>query len=75
MSAVFGQVCVAINRWFDTDLSLDRECPLRWLPERRSLKFYQANVFTSQPFGGNPVAVFPEAEGSATMSFSRSLAR
>jgi len=32
-------------------------------PERRSLKFYQADVFTSQPFGGNPVAVFPEAQG------------
>ena len=32
-------------------------------PERRSLKFYQADVFTSQPFGGNPVAVFPEAHG------------
>jgi trans-2,3-dihydro-3-hydroxyanthranilate isomerase len=33
------------------------------VPERRSLKFYQADVFTAQPFGGNPVAVFPEAEG------------
>ena len=33
------------------------------LPERRALKFYQADVFTSQPFGGNPVAVVPEAEG------------
>lgn len=33
------------------------------LPERRSLKFYQADVFTAQPFGGNPVAVFPEAQG------------
>lgn len=32
-------------------------------PERRSLKFYQADVFTAQPFGGNPVAVFPEAQG------------
>lgn len=32
------------------------------LPERRSLKFYQADVFTAQPFGGNPVAVFPEAQ-------------
>lgn len=29
----------------------------------RSLKFYQADVFTSQPFGGNPVAVFPDANG------------
>lgn len=33
------------------------------LPEKRALKFYQADVFTSQPFGGNPVAVVPEAEG------------
>jgi trans-2,3-dihydro-3-hydroxyanthranilate isomerase len=27
------------------------------------LKFYQADVFTGQPFGGNPVAVFPDAQG------------
>ena len=33
------------------------------MPDRRSLKFYQADVFTSEPFGGNPVAVFPEADG------------
>ncbi len=33
------------------------------LPERRSLKFYQADVFTAQPFGGNPVAIFPDAQG------------
>lgn len=33
------------------------------MPEPRSLKFYQADVFTSQPFGGNPVAVFPDAHG------------
>lgn len=32
-------------------------------PERRSLKFYQADVFTDQPFGGNPVAVVPDAAG------------
>lgn len=32
-------------------------------PERRSLKFYQADVFTDQPFGGNPVAVIPDAAG------------
>ena len=35
------------------------------MPERRSLKFYQADVFTGQPFGGNPVAVFPDAAGLA----------
>ena len=29
----------------------------------RTLKFYQADVFTGQPFGGNPVAVFPNAQG------------
>ena len=33
------------------------------MSEQRSLKFYQADVFTGQPFGGNPVAVFPDAEG------------
>ncbi|MCX5720816.1 MAG: PhzF family phenazine biosynthesis protein [Nitrospirae bacterium] len=33
------------------------------MPERHQLKFYQADVFTSLPFGGNPVAVFPEAQG------------
>jgi trans-2,3-dihydro-3-hydroxyanthranilate isomerase len=33
------------------------------MTEQRSLKFYQADVFTGQPFGGNPVAVFPDAEG------------
>ncbi|MBI3355877.1 MAG: PhzF family phenazine biosynthesis protein [Nitrospirae bacterium] len=33
------------------------------MPEQRSLKFYQADVFTSEPFGGNPVAVFPDAKG------------
>ena len=33
------------------------------MAEQRSLKFYQADVFTSQPFGGNPVAVFPDADG------------
>lgn len=31
------------------------------MSDRRSLKFYQADVFTAQPFGGNPVAVFPDA--------------
>jgi trans-2,3-dihydro-3-hydroxyanthranilate isomerase len=29
----------------------------------RSLKFYQADVFTDTPFGGNPVAVFPSSAG------------
>ena len=30
---------------------------------RRTLKFYQADVFTDEPFGGNPVAVLPDAAG------------
>ncbi|MCA9452951.1 MAG: PhzF family phenazine biosynthesis protein, partial [Nitrospira sp.] len=25
------------------------------------LQFYQVDVFTSEPFGGNPLAVFPSA--------------
>lgn len=29
----------------------------------RAYRFYQADVFTEVIFGGNPVAVFPEAEG------------
>ena len=33
------------------------------MSNRRSLRFYQADVFTGQPFGGNPVAVFPDAKG------------
>ena len=33
------------------------------MSDRLSLKFYQADVFTGQPFGGNPVAVFPDAGG------------
>ncbi len=33
------------------------------MSDRLSLKFYQVDVFTRQPFGGNPVAVFPEAQG------------
>jgi len=33
------------------------------MSDRRSLKFYQADVFTGDPFGGNPVAVFPDAHG------------
>ena len=29
----------------------------------RTLPFYQVDVFTARPFAGNPLAVFPEAEG------------
>src|SRR5258706_371430 len=28
-----------------------------------SYRFYQVDVFTNQAFGGNPLAVFPDAEG------------
>ncbi|MCS6896528.1 MAG: PhzF family phenazine biosynthesis protein [Nitrospira sp.] len=33
------------------------------MADKRTLKFYQADVFTSHPFSGNPVAVFPDAGG------------
>ncbi len=33
------------------------------MADRHTIKFYQADVFTSQPFGGNPVAVIPDADG------------
>ena len=33
------------------------------MPGQRRLQFYQADVFTDAPFGGNPVAVFPDADG------------
>ncbi|MGH7217686.1 MAG: PhzF family phenazine biosynthesis protein [Nitrospiraceae bacterium] len=33
------------------------------MADLRTLKFYQADVFTGVPFGGNPVAVFPNAQG------------
>ena len=29
----------------------------------RTYRFIQLDVFTNQPFAGNPLAVFPEAEG------------
>ena len=32
------------------------------MAEQRRLQFYHADVFTDEPFGGNPVAVFPDAE-------------
>ncbi len=33
------------------------------MSSRRTVKFYQADVFTDSIFGGNPVAVVPEAAG------------
>lgn len=41
------------------------------MSDRLSLKFYQADVFTGQPFGGNPVAVFPDAHGLADYQLQR----
>jgi trans-2,3-dihydro-3-hydroxyanthranilate isomerase len=35
------------------------------MSNRRAVKFYQADVFTSRVFGGNPVAVVPDAVGLA----------
>lgn len=35
------------------------------MSDRRSMKFYQADVFTGDPFCGNPIAVFPDAHGLA----------
>jgi trans-2,3-dihydro-3-hydroxyanthranilate isomerase len=34
-------------------------------------RFVQVDVFTDAPFGGNPLAVFPEAEGLATGDMQR----
>ncbi len=31
--------------------------------EARTIRFYQADVFSDRPFGGNPVAVIPDASG------------
>jgi trans-2,3-dihydro-3-hydroxyanthranilate isomerase len=33
------------------------------MADRHTIKFYQADVFTAEPFGGNPVAVVPDADG------------
>ncbi|NIQ02334.1 MAG: PhzF family phenazine biosynthesis isomerase, partial [Nitrospinaceae bacterium] len=33
------------------------------IPNCPKLKWFQVDVFTSRPFGGNPLAVFPEAPG------------
>jgi trans-2,3-dihydro-3-hydroxyanthranilate isomerase len=40
-------------------------------PERRTLKFYQVDVFTDQPFAGNPVAVLPDADGLSDSDLQR----
>ena len=37
----------------------------------REYRFVQVDVFTDAPFGGNPLAVFPEAEGLTTEEMQR----
>ena len=37
----------------------------------REYRFIQVDVFTDTPFGGNPLAVFPEAEGLTTEEMQR----
>jgi trans-2,3-dihydro-3-hydroxyanthranilate isomerase len=32
-------------------------------PSPREYRFFQADVFTDRPFAGNPLAIFPEADG------------
>ncbi|MFO0773326.1 MAG: PhzF family phenazine biosynthesis protein [Nitrospiraceae bacterium] len=39
--------------------------------EARTIRFYQADVFSDRPFGGNPVAVFPEAAGLDDLAMQR----
>ena len=39
--------------------------------ESRRINFYKADVFTDQPFGGNPVAVVPQAEGLTDREFQQ----
>ena len=37
----------------------------------KDCRFIQVDVFTDKPFGGNPLAVFPEAEGLTTEEMQR----
>jgi trans-2,3-dihydro-3-hydroxyanthranilate isomerase len=37
----------------------------------KAYRFIQVDVFTDQPFGGNPLAVFPEAEGLTVEEMQR----
>jgi len=37
----------------------------------KEYRFIQVDVFTDRPFGGNPLAVFPEAEGLTTKEMQR----
>jgi len=38
---------------------------------RKWLQFYQADVFTNEPFGGNPLAVFPDAGALTDREFQQ----
>ncbi len=38
---------------------------------RNWLQFYQADVFTNEPFGGNPLAVFPDAGALSDRDFQQ----
>src|SRR5690348_7955269 len=54
---------------YSSDLCAD--LPLfegRFMP---SYRFYQVDVFTNQAFGGNPLAVFPDAEGLSSNDMLR----
>ena len=39
------------------------------------MQFYKADVFADEPFGGNPVAVIPDAEDLTDREFQRDCAR
>lgn len=40
-------------------------------PSKRWIQFYQADVFSSEPFGGNPLAVFPTVEDVTEREFQQ----
>ncbi len=40
-------------------------------PSRKWLQFYQADVFTNEPFGGNPLAVFPDPGALSDQEFQQ----
>ena len=44
---------------------------LLWILSRNWLQFYQADVFTHEPFGGNPLAVFPDAGALTDREFQQ----
>ena len=40
-------------------------------PSKRWIQFYQADVFSSEPFGGNPLAVFPTVDDVTEREFQQ----